>query len=54
MAAATILLPGEFPWMRSLAGYSPWGHKESDMTERHSNLRIATVEDTLKSLISDL
>ena len=21
------------PW-RSLVGYSPWGHKESDMTER--------------------
>ena len=21
---------------RSLAGYSPWGHKESDMTERLS------------------
>ena len=20
-------------WMKSLAGYSPWGHKESDMTK---------------------
>ena len=26
-------LPGEFCAQRSLAGYSPWGHKESDMTE---------------------
>ena len=28
-----IVLPGEFHGQRSLAGYSPWGHKESDMTE---------------------
>ena len=26
-------LPGEFHGQRSLEGYSPWGHKESDMTE---------------------
>ena len=26
-------LPGEFHGQRSLAGYSPWGCKESDMTE---------------------
>ena len=26
-------LPGEFHGQRSLAGYSQWGHKESDMTE---------------------
>ena len=26
-------LPGEFHEQRSLAGYSPWGHKELDMTE---------------------
>jgi len=25
--------PGEFPGERSLAGYSPWGHKQSDTTE---------------------
>ena len=28
-----VFLPGEFHGQRSLAGYSPWGHKESDMTE---------------------
>ena len=27
-------LPGEFHGERSLGGYSPWGHKESDTTER--------------------
>ena len=25
-----IFLPGEFHGQRSLVGYSPWGHKESD------------------------
>ena len=29
-----VFLPGEFHGQRSLAGYSPWGCKESDMTER--------------------
>ena len=29
-------LPGEFHGQRSLAGYSSWGHKESDMTEHLS------------------
>ena len=29
-----IFLPGEFHGQRSLVGYSPWGHKESDMTEQ--------------------
>ena len=27
-------LPGESPGQRSLEGYSPWGRKESDRTER--------------------
>ena len=30
------LLPGKFHGQRSLIGFSPWGHKESDMTERLS------------------
>ena len=29
-----VFLPGEFHGQRSLEGYSPWGHKESDTTER--------------------
>ena len=31
-----VFLPGEFNGQRSPAGYSPWGHKESDMTEQLS------------------
>ena len=27
-----VLLPGEPHGQRSLVGYGPWGHKESDMT----------------------
>ena len=30
-------LPGESHGQRSLAGYSPWGHQESDTTERLNN-----------------
>ena len=29
-----VFLPREFHEQRGMAGYSPWGHKESDMTER--------------------
>ena len=30
MAATPVFLPGESCGQRSLAGYSPWGRKESD------------------------
>ena len=29
-----VLLPGKSHGRRSLVGYSPWGHKESDTTEQ--------------------
>ena len=29
-----VFLPGKFHGQRSLVGYSPWGHKESDTTEQ--------------------
>ena len=31
-----VFLPGESHGQRSLVGYSPWGHKELDVTERLS------------------
>ena len=34
MYPTPVFLPGESQRQRSLAGYSPWGCKESDMTER--------------------
>ena len=48
-----VFLPGQSHRQRSLAGYSPWSHKESDMTERlilslsHSNLSIVETSKTL-------
>ena len=33
-----VLLPGESHGGRSLVGYSPWGRKESDMTEQLHSL----------------
>ena len=33
-------LPGESPEQRSLAGYCPWGHKESDTTEQLSTVVV--------------
>ena len=29
-----VLVPGKVHGLRSLVGYSPWGRKESDMTEQ--------------------
>ena len=43
-----VFLPGKFHGQRSLAGYSPWGHKESDTTE-HTHITII-----LKPIISSL
>jgi len=31
--SSPAFLPGKLHGQRRLAGYSPWGHKESDMTE---------------------
>ena len=38
-----VFLPREGPGQRSLAGYSPWGHKELDMTEQQSSAQYITV-----------
>ena len=39
MATTPVFFPGEFHGHRSLAGYSPWGHKESGRLRRDwSNL----------------
>ena len=39
-----VFLPGKLNGQRSLAGPSPWGHKESDMTEplTHCTLDLST------------
>ena len=37
MATHSSILAWKIPWTGSLAGYSPWGHKKSDLTERLNN-----------------
>ena len=34
MLPISVFLPGEFHGQRTLAGYSPWGCKELDTTEK--------------------
>ena len=34
MTTHSSTLVWKIPWIRSLVGYSSWGHKESDMTKR--------------------
>ena len=44
-----VFLPGESNGQRSLVGYSLWGHKESDTTERlstaHGKREFKTLEE---------
>ena len=41
-----VLLPGESHGRRSLVGYSPWGRKESDTTERlYFTMKMSPAEE---------
>ena len=45
-----VLLPGKSYGQRSLVGYSPWGPKESDMTEGLSmHIRTLLIETKLRT-----
>ena len=47
-----VLLPGEFHGGRSLVGYSPWGCKESDTTERlHTSALLGTVLNSFLTVV---
>ena len=48
MASIPVSLPGESHGWKSLRGYSPWGHKESDMTQR---LHLLTKRRTVEGMI---
>ena len=37
MATCSNILAWRIPWTESLAGYRPWGHRESDATEPTSS-----------------
>ena len=38
--ATPVFLPGKSHGQRSLVGYRPWGHKESDMNEATQQAHI--------------
>ena len=41
-----VLLPGKFHGWRSLVGCSPWGHEESDVTERlHFHFSLSCIRE---------
>ena len=41
MVTHSGILPGKSHGRRSLVGYSPWGHKEWDMTEVTEHIEIS-------------
>jgi len=54
-----VFLPGEFHRQRSLAAYSLWGHKESNMTEQltlllHFHLETLTCAKTISLSIYEI
>ena len=57
MATHPVSLPGKSHGQRSLVGYSPWGHKESDMTQRmkthrHVHTNICVTENLIPPFLS--
>ena len=51
MEPTPVLLPGKFHGWRKLIGYSLWGHKELDTTERlhlHFSTETALITDNLR------
>ena len=48
-----VFLPSEFHGQRILAGYSPWGHKESDMTEQLILLLFHCLPKTEINIVMD-
>ena len=50
-----VFLPGKSHRQRSLVGYSPWGGKELDMTERlHFHFQISLLVCEIRKIISSL
>ena len=49
MATHSSILAWRIPQTSSLAGYSPWGHKESGMTEATLHIHMHTLVYALHS-----
>ena len=48
--ATTVFLPGEFHGEWSLVGYSPWGHKELDITNSNRLNGETDIENRLMDM----
>ena len=52
-----VFFPGKFHGQRSVVGYSPWAHKESDVTEHahaHTRAHTHTLTVNLESFLIGL
>ena len=47
-----VFLPGKYHGQRSLAGQSPWGHKELDMSKQKTKLAYYNKKDFLFTSLS--
>ena len=55
MTTHSSILAWKIPWKKNLSGYSPWGRKELDMTERLThNREISTLKWSDKHLGNSL
>ena len=50
MATHSSTLAWKIPWTESVVGYSPWGHKELDITEELHLFVSSTIPIGCKSL----
>ena len=46
-----VFLPRKFHSQRSLESYSPWGHKESDMTEQLTHTQLFYLKNVIIQII---
>ena len=49
-----VPLPGKMPWTEEPSGYSSWGHKELDMTERLNNKSTGSTFDPIEATLVGL
>ena len=49
MATHSSIVAWEIPWTEEPVNYSPWGHKESDTTERLTTATTTTSVSTMHS-----
>ena len=50
----SVFLPGKFQGLKNPAGCSPWGHKESDMTEQLSTAQQSSKNYCLHSELQQM